>query len=116
MILRYQKFIQRLNNIQKVCILHNMLMDGLSLVRAPAATLAWRRDVASIRTRLRNPLAGVGVAQSSLYVQIPVATEHEKARLLAQCYPSQAGRGWFDDEALAIEKSVLHSGSDYSVN
>ena len=55
MILRYQKFIQRLNNIQKVCILHNMLVDGLSLVRAPAAT--------------------------------------------AQCYPSQAGRGWFDDEA-----------------
>ena len=72
MILRYQKFIQRLNNIQKVCILHNMLVDGLSLVRAPAAT--------------------------------------------AQCYPSQAGRGWFDDEAMAIEKSVLHSGSDYSVN
>ena len=117
MILRYQEFIQRLNNIQKVCILHNMLVDGLSLVRAPAATLAWRRDVArafvlgyeilSRESELPNP---------SLYVQIPVATEHEKARLLAQCYPSQAGRGWFDDEALAIEKSVLHSGSDYSVN
>ena len=68
-----------------------MLMDGLSLVGAPAAT--------------------------------------------AQCYPSSAGRGWFDDEAFVafmrvgavqcraryagsftIEKSVLHSGSDYSVN
>jgi len=72
MTLRYQKFIQRLNNIPKVCILTNMQMGGLSLVGAPAAT--------------------------------------------AQCYPSQAGRGWFDDEALTIEKSVLHSGSDYSVN
>jgi hypothetical protein len=37
MILQYQKFIQRLNNIPKVCILTNMLADGLSLVRAPAA-------------------------------------------------------------------------------
>jgi hypothetical protein len=46
MIPRYQRFIQRLNNIQKVCILTNMLMDGLSVVRAPAATLALRRDVA----------------------------------------------------------------------
>ena len=53
----------------------------------------------------------------------------------AQCYPSQAGRGWFDDEAFValmrvrgvpcraryteaftVEKSVLDSGSDYSVN
>jgi hypothetical protein len=66
---------------------------------------------------------------------IPVATAHEKARLLAQCYPSPAGRGWFDDEAFValmrvrgvqcraphtdaftVEKSVLDSGSDYSVN
>ena len=117
MILRYHEFIQRLNNIQKVCILSNMLVDGLSLVRASAATLAWRRDVArafvlgyeilSQESDLPNP---------SLYVQIPVATAHEKARLLEQCYASQAGRGWFDDEALAIEKSALHSGSDYSVN
>jgi len=37
MIPQYQKFIQRLNNIQKVCILTDMLVDGLSLVRAPAA-------------------------------------------------------------------------------
>jgi hypothetical protein len=43
MIPRYQRFTQRLNNIQKVCIVSNMLVDGLSLVRAPAATLAWRR-------------------------------------------------------------------------
>lgn len=40
MILRYQKFNESLNNIQKVCIVSNMLMDGLSLVRPPAATLA----------------------------------------------------------------------------
>ena len=91
MIQRYQRFTQNLNTIPKVCILANMLMDGLSLVGAPAAT--------------------------------------------AQCYPSSAGRGWFDDEAFVafmrvgavqcraryagaftIEKSVLHSGSDYSVN
>jgi hypothetical protein len=117
MILRYQEFTQGLNNIQKVCILGNMLVDGLSLVRAPAATLAWRRDVArafvlgyeilSWESDFPNP---------SLCLPIPVATAHETARLLAQCYPSQAGRGWFDHEALAIEKSVLDSGSDYSVN
>jgi len=53
MLPRYQRFIQGLNNIPKVCILTDMLMDGLSLLCAPAAT---------------------------------------------------------------IEKSVLHSGSDYSVN
>jgi len=71
----------------------------------------------------------------SLYLPIPVATAHEKARLIAQCYPSKAGRGWFDDEAFlglmrvrgvqcraryaeafTVEKSVLDSGSDYSVN
>jgi LmbE family N-acetylglucosaminyl deacetylase len=71
----------------------------------------------------------------SLYLPIPVATAHEKARLLAQCYPSKAGRGWFGDEAFlglmrvrgvqcraryaeafTVEKSVLDSGSDYSVN
>jgi hypothetical protein len=113
-----------------------MLMDGLSLLRAPAATLAWRRDVAqasvlgyeirSWESDFPNP---------SLYLPIPVATAHEKARLLAQCYPSHAGRGWFDDEAFValmrvrgvpcraryteaftVEKSVLDSGSDYSVN
>lgn len=91
MIQRYQRFTQGLNNIPKVCILTDMLMDGLSIMGAPAAT--------------------------------------------AQCYPSQSGRGWLDDEAFVafmsfravqchtryaeaftIEKSVLHSGSDYSVN
>lgn len=71
----------------------------------------------------------------SFYLPIPVATAHEKARLLAQCYPSKAGRGWFDDEAFlglmrfrgaqcraryaeafTVEKYVLNSGSDYSVS
>jgi hypothetical protein len=72
----------------------------------------------------------------SLYLPIPVATAHEKARLLAHCYPSKAGCGWVDDdeaflglmrvrgvqcraryaEAFTVEKSVSHSGSDYSVN
>ena len=72
----------------------------------------------------------------SLCLPVPVAAAHEKARLPAHCYPSKAGRGWFDDdeaflglmrvrgvqcraryaEAFTVEKSVSHSGSDYSVN
>ena len=93
MIPRYQRFIQRLNNIQKVCILSNMLMDGLSLVRAPAATLAWRREVAQAfvlgyeiltwESDLPNP---------SLYLPIPVATsacEGEVARAVLSV-PSRA--------------------------
>jgi hypothetical protein len=43
---RYLRFIQRLNNIQKVCILHNMTIDSLGLVGGLASTLAWRREVA----------------------------------------------------------------------
>jgi LmbE family N-acetylglucosaminyl deacetylase len=35
----------------------------------------------------------------TLYVDIPAELAHQKAQLLAQCYPSQAGRDWFDDEA-----------------
>lgn len=72
MIPRYQRFTQTLNNILKVCILGNMLMGGLSRVRAPAATLACRRDVAQCRARYTD--------------------------------------------AFTVEKSVLDSGSDYSVN
>ena len=34
----------------------------------------------------------------TLYLPIPRETAHQKARLLAQCYPSQSGRDWFDDE------------------
>jgi hypothetical protein len=71
----------------------------------------------------------------SLYLPIPVATAYEKARLLAQCYPSEAGCGWFDDEAFlglmrvrgvqcraryaeafTVEKSMPDSRSDSSVN
>jgi hypothetical protein len=100
MIPRYQRFIQRLNSIQKVCILSNMLMGGLSPVRAPAATLEWRRDVAQAFVLGYEILSWESdFPNPSLYLPIPVATAHEKARLLAQCYPSQAGRG-----------------SDYSVN
>ena len=46
MIPRYQWFIQRLNNIRKVCRLHNMTMVSLDLMRGLASTLAWRREVA----------------------------------------------------------------------
>jgi hypothetical protein len=71
----------------------------------------------------------------SLYLPIPTETAHQKARLLTQCYPSQSRCRWFDDEAFvglmrvrgvqckaryaeafAVEKAVLDSGSDYSVN
>jgi len=223
MILRYQWFIQILNNIHKVCRLHNMTMVSLDLTRGLAAASAWRRDVhALVLTgggtereveeknafaalcpatdvrltvadlpsgrllhhweRVRNLLAEFrqdcepdmvfgprsgdhdpdhrlladliptefrdhpalgyetltsesALPNPSLYLPIPVATAHKKARLLAQCYPSKAGRGWFDDEAFlglmrvrgvrcraryaeafTVEKSVLDSGSDYSVN
>jgi hypothetical protein len=46
MILRYQQFIQRQSNIQKVCILLDMLMVGLIPMRGLSSTFAWRRDVA----------------------------------------------------------------------
>lgn len=71
----------------------------------------------------------------SLYPPVPTDTAHEKARLLTQCHPSRSGRGWSDDdailrlmwvrgvqcrarlaEAFTVEKSVLESGSDYSVD
>lgn len=58
---RYQKFIQMLNNIQKVCTLRNMTRVSLDLGRG------------------------------------------------AQCRARYA-------EAFTVEKSVLDSGSDYSVN
>jgi LmbE family N-acetylglucosaminyl deacetylase len=35
----------------------------------------------------------------TLYVEIPDQLAHEKTRLLAQSYASQAGRDWFDSEA-----------------
>jgi LmbE family N-acetylglucosaminyl deacetylase len=35
----------------------------------------------------------------TLYVEIPTKIAHQKAKLLAQAYPSQSGRDWFDDEA-----------------
>src|SRR5271156_3616451 len=35
----------------------------------------------------------------TLYVKIPTEVAHETTRLIAQSYPSQSGRDWFDDEA-----------------
>jgi LmbE family N-acetylglucosaminyl deacetylase len=71
----------------------------------------------------------------TLYLPIPDETAHEKTRLLAQCYPSQSGRDWFDDEVLlglmrvrgvqcraryaeafTVEKAVLDTDASYSVN
>ncbi len=75
------------------------------------------------------------LSNPTLYLPIPTATAHQKARLLAECYPSQSDRGWFDDEvflglmrvrgvqcraryaeAFTVEKALLDTGSDYSVN
>jgi len=71
----------------------------------------------------------------TLYLPIPSETAHQKARLLAECYPSQSGRDWFDDEvflglmrvrgvqcraryaeAFTVEKAVLDAEDSYSVN
>jgi LmbE family N-acetylglucosaminyl deacetylase len=71
----------------------------------------------------------------TLYLPIPSETAHQKTRLIAQCYPSQSGRGWFDDEAFlglmrvrgvqcraryaeafTVEKAILDSGATYSAN
>jgi LmbE family N-acetylglucosaminyl deacetylase len=35
----------------------------------------------------------------TVYVQIPTDVAREKAKMLTQCYPSQAGHDWFDHEA-----------------
>lgn len=71
----------------------------------------------------------------TLYLPIPSETAHQKTRLLAQCYPSQSGHEWFDDEvflglmrvrgvqcraryaeAFTVEKAVLDTAESYSVN
>jgi LmbE family N-acetylglucosaminyl deacetylase len=65
----------------------------------------------------------------ALYVPVSTATARQKTRLLEQCYPSQSGRDWFDDEAFlglmrvrgaqcharyaeafTVEKAVLDTG------
>jgi LmbE family N-acetylglucosaminyl deacetylase len=71
----------------------------------------------------------------ALFLPISADVARQKARLLAECYPSQSGRGWFDDEAFlglmrvrgvqcraryaeafTVEKVVLDAEPDYSVN
>jgi LmbE family N-acetylglucosaminyl deacetylase len=71
----------------------------------------------------------------TLYLPIPSETAHQKTRLITQCYPSQSGRGWFDDEAFlglmrvrgvqcraryaeafTVETGLVDSGANYSVN
>jgi LmbE family N-acetylglucosaminyl deacetylase len=75
------------------------------------------------------------VSNSTLYLPISSEIAHQKTRLLAECYPSQAGRGWFDDEAFlglmrvrgvqcrtryaeafTLENALLDAETDYSVN
>jgi hypothetical protein len=41
-----------------------------------------------------------GFPDTPLYLPVQHDSAHEKARLLAQCYPSQPERGWRDDEAI----------------
>ncbi|BBZ12420.1 PIG-L deacetylase family protein [Mycobacterium branderi] len=71
----------------------------------------------------------------SLYIPVSAETAQRKATVLAECYPSQAGRDWFDDEAFlglmrvrgvqcraryaeafTVEKSVFETGEEYSLN
>jgi LmbE family N-acetylglucosaminyl deacetylase len=71
----------------------------------------------------------------TVYVSIPDEVAYQKIRLLAQCYPSQSGRDWFDDEAFlglmrvrgvqcrtryaeafVVEKAVLTPGSAAALN
>jgi LmbE family N-acetylglucosaminyl deacetylase len=71
----------------------------------------------------------------TLYLPISDATARHKTRMLTQCYPSQSGRDWFDEEvvlglmrvrgvqcraryaeAFTVEKAVLDTSTDYSVN
>jgi LmbE family N-acetylglucosaminyl deacetylase len=71
----------------------------------------------------------------TLYLPIPDETARQKPTLLAQCYPSQSGRDCFDDEvflglmrvrgvqcraryaeAFTVEKAILDTKTDYSVN
>jgi LmbE family N-acetylglucosaminyl deacetylase len=71
----------------------------------------------------------------TLYLPISDETARQKPTLLAQCYPSQSGRDWFDDEVLlglmrvrgvqcraryaeafTVEKAILDTKTDYSVN
>jgi hypothetical protein len=73
------------------------------------------------------------LSNPTLYLPIPTETAHQKARLLAECYPSQSGRGRFDDEvflglmrgvqcraryaeAFTLEKALLDTETNYSVN
>jgi LmbE family N-acetylglucosaminyl deacetylase len=71
----------------------------------------------------------------TLYLPISDETARQKPTLLAQCYPSQSGRDCFDDEvflglmrvrgvqcraryaeAFTVEKAILDTKTDYSVN
>ena len=84
--------------------------------------------------RLKNLLAEFRQDCEPDMVFGPHSGDHDQDRQLL-CYPSQSGRGWSDDdailglmrvrgaqcraryaEAFTVEKSVLDSGSDYSVN
>ncbi|OBI43833.1 GlcNAc-PI de-N-acetylase [Mycobacterium kyorinense] len=71
----------------------------------------------------------------SVYVPVSAQTAHRKAAVLTECYPSQSGRDWFDDEAFmgllrvrgvqcrarfaeafTVTKSVLQPGDMQSPN
>jgi hypothetical protein len=97
------------------------------------AASAWRSDA----TQGIHPwmVRESDSSNPTLYLPIPTETAHQKARLLAECYPSQSGRGWFDDEvflglmrvrgvqcraryaeAFTVEKALLDTETNYSVN
>jgi LmbE family N-acetylglucosaminyl deacetylase len=90
------------------------------------AHLALGYEILKWESDLPNPV---------LYQPIPDETARRKAGLLAECYPSQSGRAWFDDEAFlglmrvrgvqcharyaeafVVEKAVLGRGDRCVVN
>lgn len=67
---RYQQFIQTLNNIQKVCILLHMLMDGLTRGWA-GEVLAADGAVRSLGFSARRPPATQAFHRSMLWSSGP---------------------------------------------
>ena len=70
---RYQQFIQTLNNIQKVCILLNMVMDGLNHEWAGEVVAAAGGVVRSLGSvAARRPVATETFHRSMLWSSGPV--------------------------------------------
>ncbi len=90
-------------------------LEGLAVVRRPDVVLAPRPDDAHQDHRLLGELVTTvwrdslvlhyeipkwdgDLAQPTHYVPFPTETARRKVELLDKCFPSQAGRDWWDDE------------------